>query len=117
MGMTARDPSHCLAGKFSSPQIKAQNDMSNVWIVFLPSTCLLYNYSFSGLIRIEHDLWILRSTRTEVTVVEYKMIFEAKYLVTRILQTQLYKICPNSLSIDPFNGTLHYQKILSFPAA
>ena len=55
-----------------------------------------YNYSFSGLIRIEDDLWILRSTRTEVTVVEYKMIFEAKYLVTRILQTQLYKICPNS---------------------
>ena len=96
MGMTARDPSHCLAGKFSSPQIKAQNDMSNVWIVFLPSTCLLYNYSFSGLIRIEYDLWILRSTRTEVTVVEYKMIFEAKYLVTRILQTQPYKICPNS---------------------
>ena len=70
--------------------------MSNVWIVFLPSACLFYNYSFSGLIRIEHDLWILRSTRTEVTVVEYKMIFEAKYLVTRILQTQLYKICPNS---------------------
>ena len=97
MGMTARDPSHCLAGELSSQQIKAQNNVSNVRVVLLPSACLLYNYSFfSGLIRIEHDLWILRSTRTEVTVVEYKKIFEAKYLVTRILQTQLYKICPNS---------------------